>query len=107
MANKGRPLGSKKQGAPKKIIEKLDQILRYHNDLSLLDNIQNWVTQSCNVNITLLSNNKKEFEDLKQTIKLKTNEMPFEKIHVGPGIAIGTDIPAAGGFHQLSTRPRS
>ena len=65
MANKGRQLGSKKQGVPKKIIEKLDQILRYHNDLSLLDNIQNWVTQSCNVNITLLSNNKKEFEDLK------------------------------------------
>ena len=65
MADKGRPSGTKKQGVPKKIIEKLDQILRYHNDLSLLDNIQNWVTQSCNVNITLLSNNKKEFEDLK------------------------------------------
>jgi hypothetical protein len=65
MANQGRPLGSKKQGVPKKIIEQLDQILRYNNDLSLLDNIQNWVTQSCNVNITLLSNNNKEFEDLK------------------------------------------
>ena len=65
MANQGRKLGSKKQGVPKKIIEKLDQILRYNNDLSLLDNIQNWVTQSCNVNITLLSNNNKEFEDLK------------------------------------------
>jgi len=45
---------------------------------------------------------QKEFEDLKQTIKLKTNEMPFEKIHVGPGIAIGTEVPAAGGFHQYT-----
>jgi len=45
---------------------------------------------------------QKEFEDLKKTIKLKTNEQPFEKIHVGPGIAIGTEIPAAGGFHQFT-----
>ena len=45
---------------------------------------------------------QKEFEDLKQTIKLKTNEQPFEKIHVGPGLALGTEIPAAGGFHQYT-----
>lgn len=45
---------------------------------------------------------QKEFEDLKKTIKLKTNEQPFEKIHVGPGIAIGTEVPAAGGFHQFA-----
>ena len=45
---------------------------------------------------------QKEFEDMKKTIKLKTNEQPFEKIHVGPGIAIGTEVPAAGGFHQYT-----
>jgi len=45
---------------------------------------------------------QKEFEDLKQTVKLKTNEQPFEKIHVGPGLAIGTEIPAAGGYHQYT-----
>ena len=77
MANKGRRLGSKKQGAPKNIIKQLDQVLRYHNDLSLLDNIQNWVTQSCNVNITLLSNNKEEFEDLK-IIELDVNSSTLD-----------------------------
>jgi len=45
---------------------------------------------------------QKEFEDLKKTIKLKTNEQPFEKIHVGPGIALSTEVPAAGGFHQFT-----
>lgn len=45
---------------------------------------------------------QKEFEDLKQTIKFKTNEQPFEKIHVGPGIAVGTEVPAAGGFQQYA-----
>jgi len=45
---------------------------------------------------------QKEFEDLKKTIKFKTNEQPFEKIHVGPGISIGTEVPAAGGFQQYT-----
>ena len=45
---------------------------------------------------------QKEFEDLKKTIKFKQNEQPFEKIHVGPGISVGTAIPAAGGFHQYT-----
>ena len=45
---------------------------------------------------------QKEFEDLKQTIKFKTNEQPFEKIHIGPGISIGTEVPAAGGFQQYT-----
>lgn len=45
---------------------------------------------------------QKEFEDLKQTIKLKTNEQPFEKIHVGPGISVSTEVPAAGGFQQYT-----
>ena len=73
MANKGRQLGSKKQGVPKKIIEKLDQILRYHNDLSLLDNIQNWVTQSCHANISLPFINNEQFE------YLKSNELDDDK----------------------------
>lgn len=73
MANQGRPLGSKKQGAPKKIIEKLDQILRYHNDLSLLDNIQDWVTQSCHANISLPFINNEQFE------YLKSNELDDDK----------------------------
>jgi hypothetical protein len=44
----------------------------------------------------------KELEDLKQSIKFKTNEQPFEKIQVGRGLAIGTQIPAAGGFQQFT-----
>jgi hypothetical protein len=44
----------------------------------------------------------KEMEDLKQSIKFKTNEQPFEKIHVGPGLALNTEIPAAGGFQQYT-----
>jgi hypothetical protein len=65
MADRGRPSGTKKQGAPQKIINLLDQVLRYNNELSLLDNIQNWVAQTCNINITLLSNKNQEFESLK------------------------------------------
>jgi len=45
---------------------------------------------------------QKEFEELKQTIKFKTNEQPFEKIHVGPGIALNSEVPAAGGFQQYT-----
>ena len=45
---------------------------------------------------------QKEFEDLKQSQKFKTSEMPFEKIHVGPGLSIGTEVPAAGGFQQYT-----
>lgn len=45
---------------------------------------------------------QKEYEDLKKTMKFKTNEQPFEKIHVGPGLSIGTEIPAAGGFQQYT-----
>ena len=45
---------------------------------------------------------QKEIEDHRKTFKFKTNEQPIEKIHVGPGLAIETDIPAAGGFHQYT-----
>jgi hypothetical protein len=45
---------------------------------------------------------QKEIEDMKKTFKFKTNEQPIEKIQVGAGLAIGTDIPAAGGFHQYT-----
>jgi hypothetical protein len=45
---------------------------------------------------------QKEFEEMKQTIKFKTNEQPFEKIHVGRGLAISSEIPAAGGFQQYT-----
>ena len=45
---------------------------------------------------------QKEFEDLKKTMKFKTNEQPFEKIQVGPGLSIGTEVPAAGGFQQYT-----
>jgi hypothetical protein len=44
----------------------------------------------------------KELEDLKQDIKFKTNEQPFEKIQVGRGLALGTEVPAAGGFQQFT-----
>jgi hypothetical protein len=45
---------------------------------------------------------QKEIEDSKKTFKFKTNEQPIEKIQVGPGLAIETGIPAAGGFHQYT-----
>jgi Family of unknown function (DUF5899) len=44
----------------------------------------------------------KELEDLKQDIKFKKNEQPFEKIKVGRGLALGTEVPAAGGFQQFT-----
>jgi len=45
---------------------------------------------------------QKEMEELKSTMKFKTNEQPIEKIHVGRGLAIGNDVPAAGGFQQYT-----
>ncbi len=44
----------------------------------------------------------KEMEDMKQEMKFKTSEQPFEKIHVGRGLAIGTEVPAAGGFQEFT-----
>jgi len=45
---------------------------------------------------------QKELEDLKKTIKFKTGEKPIEQIKVGRGLAIGTEVPAAGGFQQYT-----
>jgi hypothetical protein len=45
---------------------------------------------------------QKEIEELKRTVKFKTNEKPIEQIHVGRGIAVGTEVPAAGGFQQYT-----
>ena len=45
---------------------------------------------------------QKELEELKKTIKFKTNEQPFEKLQVGRGISLETEVPAAGGFHQFT-----
>ena len=45
---------------------------------------------------------QKEIEEARSTFKFKTNEQPIEKIHVGPGLSIGTEIPAAGGFQQYT-----
>jgi len=45
---------------------------------------------------------QKEMEELKSTMKFKTNEQPIEKIHVGRGLAIGNDVQAAGGFQQYT-----
>jgi hypothetical protein len=45
---------------------------------------------------------QKEIEDLKSTLRFKTNEQPIEKVMVGPGLSIGTDVPAAGGFQQYT-----
>jgi len=44
----------------------------------------------------------KEIEELKKDIKFKTNEQPFEKIQVGRGLALGNEVPAAGGFQQFT-----
>ena len=45
---------------------------------------------------------QKELEDYKQSIKFKTNEKPFEQVQVGRGLAIGTEVPAIGGFQQYT-----
>jgi len=45
---------------------------------------------------------QKELEDLKQTIRFKTNEKPVEQIKVGRGIALSPEVPAAGGFQQYT-----
>ena len=45
---------------------------------------------------------QKEIEDLRSTLKFKTNEHPVERINVGRGISIGTEVPAAGGFQQYT-----
>ena len=45
---------------------------------------------------------QKEIEDLEKRIKFKTNEQPFEKIQVGRGLALGSEVPAAGGFQQYA-----
>jgi hypothetical protein len=45
---------------------------------------------------------QKELEDLKKTIKFKTNEKPMETIQVGRGIALSSEVPASGGFHQYT-----
>ena len=45
---------------------------------------------------------QKEIEEMKSTFKFKTNEQPIEKIQVGPGLSIGTEVPAAGGFQQYT-----
>lgn len=45
---------------------------------------------------------QKELEELKMNMKFKNKEQPFEKIHVGRGLAVGTEVPAAGGFQQYT-----
>ena len=45
---------------------------------------------------------QKELEELKQSIRFKTNEKPIEQIQVGRGLSIGTEVPAAGGFQQYT-----
>jgi hypothetical protein len=45
---------------------------------------------------------QKELEDLKKTIKFKTNEKPMEQIQVGRGLAINPEVAAAGGFQQYT-----
>ena len=50
----------------------------------------------------LLLTRQKEIEELKQSIRFKTNEKPMEQLQVGPGLSIGTEVPAAGGFQQYT-----
>jgi len=45
---------------------------------------------------------QKEIEEMRGTLKFKTNEQPIEKIHVGRGLSIGAELPAAGGFQQYT-----
>ena len=39
---------------------------------------------------------------MKAQMRLKTNEQPFEKIHVGKGLAMDISVPAAGGFQEFT-----
>ena len=45
---------------------------------------------------------QKELEEYKSTFKFKTNEQPIEKIHVGRGLSLNPEVPAAGGFQQYT-----
>ena len=45
---------------------------------------------------------QKELEEYKSTLKFKTNEQPIEKIHVGRGLSLNPEVPAAGGFQQYT-----
>jgi hypothetical protein len=45
---------------------------------------------------------QKEIEDYRKTFRFKTNEQPIEKIMVGPGLSVGSEVPAAGGFQQYT-----
>jgi len=45
---------------------------------------------------------QKEMEELKETMKFKNNELPFEPIKVSRGIALSPEVPAAGGFQQFT-----
>jgi len=45
---------------------------------------------------------QKEIEELRSTLRFKTNEQPIEKIQVGRGLSIGSEVPAAGGFQQYT-----
>lgn len=45
---------------------------------------------------------QKELEEYKDSLKFKTNEIPFEQIKVGRGIAVDAEVPAAGGFQQYT-----
>lgn len=40
------------------------------------------------------------YNDMLFSKQVKNSELPFEQIHVGPGLAIGPDVPATGGFQQ-------
>jgi hypothetical protein len=44
----------------------------------------------------------KEIEDFRESVRLKTNEQPFEKIQVGRGLAMDPSVPAAGGFQEFT-----
>jgi hypothetical protein len=45
---------------------------------------------------------QKELEEMKKSMRFKTSEQPIEKIQVGRGIAIASEVPAAGGFQQYT-----
>lgn len=41
-------------------------------------------------------------DQYKQSIRIRNNEAPIEKLQVGPGIATDYSVPAIGGFHQFA-----
>ena len=86
----------------KSIDDRNKKIKQIENELNKSKSQLNKANSELSRNKKDLDETKKKIEDLKKTIKFKTNEKPIEQIQVGRGLAIGSEVPAAGGFQQYT-----